>query len=205
MILTSSPGRVALLDFLGDDLTIVNAARVSYGKRITEMSERDDTLLANLIRDGHGTPLEHVVFQFRVTCPIFVARQWQRHRWGSYNEKSGRFKQAEPEFWITAHHAAKQLEGQLQRHYTDAWELYVAQIEAGVPREEARAILPQALITEFYWTVNARAAFNFIRLRNAEDAQSEIQLLAHKVLLHMNTVIPKTVEVFSKMSSHHAL
>ena len=192
-------GFVRLVDSMGDDKSVVRAARVSYGKE-SKGEEADRKLIQYLMEHNHGTPFEHIVFTFHVRCPIFVARQWFRHRIGSFNEISGRYTELETVFFVptlfrqnkTSNHQAS-VEGDFTedeiQSMMNEWKYtmevlestYHSLLEKGLAREQARAILPLGTYTEFYWTVNLRSLFNFISLRTAEDAQAEMQEYANAV------------------------
>jgi thymidylate synthase (FAD) len=192
-------GFVRLVDSMGDDKSVVRAARVSYGKE-SKGEEADRKLIQYLMEHNHGTPFEHIVFTFHVRCPIFVARQWFRHRIGSFNEISGRYTELDTGFFVPTalrenqndNHQAS-IEGDfsdeeiesMMREWNYALEIvedtYNSLLEKGLAREQARAILPVGTYTEFYWTVNLRSLFNFITLRTAEDAQAEMRQYANVV------------------------
>jgi thymidylate synthase (FAD) len=95
-------GFVRLDDSMADDLSVVNGARVSFARHKTEMDDSDSGLIRFLMRERHGTPFEHNAFRFHVRCPIFVAREWFRHRWGSFNEFSMRYARASDDFYVPA-------------------------------------------------------------------------------------------------------
>ncbi len=192
-------GFVRLVDTMGDDMAVVRAARVSYGNE-SKGEKADEKLIHYLMKHNHGTPFEHIVFTFHIKCPIFVARQWFRHRIGSFNEISGRYTELATEFFVpttlrenkTANHQAS-IEGNFTDDETQSmlseWNYaleiaestYESLLERGVAREQARAILPIGTYTEFYWTVNLRSLFNFIRLRTADDSQTEMREYAEKI------------------------
>lgn len=159
---------------LGNDLTVVNAARVSYGKRSVEMTDKDARLIRYMMKNRHGTPFEHIVFQFTIRAPLFVVHQWQRHRIGSYNEESGRYIELRPDFYIKADEFASRRREAADRAFRE----YKEMIEADVAKEDARTVLPSSLYKEFWWTVNARSLMNFISLRNDSHAQWEIRQYA---------------------------
>lgn len=193
-------GMVKLEDFSGGDLTVVNAARVSFGARSQEIGDREEKLIRFLMRERHASPFEHSTFQFYVKCPIFVAREWFRHRWSSFNEFSMRYAiPGELQFWLPIEedwrtqvgkpgaYSFEPLDDELlikhnrfimQMVYSRAEKAYNELIEKGVAKEIARAVLPVGTYTEFYWTVNARSLINFISLRNDSAAQREIQHFA---------------------------
>lgn len=164
---------VELLDSMGTDLTVVNAARVSYAKESKEFSGRDEKLIAFLMREGHGSPFEHCVFSFRVKAPMFVARQWMRHRISSFSEQSGRWTEFEPEFYYPDPESGWYYE--VKEHSNRCFEKYQELLSDGWTKENARMVLPQNLLTTFWWTVNARSLMNFLMLRSASDAQHQIQ------------------------------
>lgn len=188
-------GHLTLRAVTGDDWTIVDAARVSIGAG--RKGEVQDTKLINyLMTHHHESPLEMADIGLIVKCPIFIARQWMRHRMASYNEISGRYIELKEEVYIpTAFRSQstsnKQSSGALMynqalldayQYATDtAIETYRALVHSGVAREIARAVLPVATYTEFWCKMNLRSAFNFIKLRNAPDAQHEIQVYAQHV------------------------
>ncbi len=194
-------GFVRLDDAMASDLSVVNAARVSFARRREEMDDADRGLVGFLMRDRHGTPFEHNAFRFHVRCPIFVAREWFRHRWSSFNEFSMRYAKATDEFYVpeaadirtqvgkpgaysfepVAPELAAHAREELRKVYEQAHATYVQLVEAGVARELARCALPVGAYTEFYWTVNARSLMNFLSLRNAETAQREIHRYAEAI------------------------
>jgi thymidylate synthase (FAD) len=188
-------GFVRLDDCMADDLSVVNAARVSFAQRSDEMDERAQGLIRFLMRERHGTPFEHNSFRFHVKCPIFVAREWMRHRTGSFNEWSGRYSQLEQEFYVpepedvrtqvgkpgaytfeeVGPDLAEETREAQQSVFEHAYRTYEDLLEKGVAKEIARNVLPVAIYTQFFWTVNARSLMNFVSLRNAETAQREIR------------------------------
>lgn len=184
-----------MLSCMGDDLTIANAARVSMARESGELTERDKRLVGMLMRERHGSPFEHVVMSFRIRAPIFVVRQWQRHRIASYNEQSGRWTEFEYQFWIPSEHMT-----QLHWEYADAssesFARYQRLLAAGEPKERARSVLTQALYTTFIFTVNARALMNFISLRNSSEAQEQIRLYGEVLEDFMAEVLPVTHAAF---------
>ena len=209
-------GFVRLDACMADDLSVVNAARVSFAQRSEEMSERDEGLIRFLMRERHGTPFEHNAFRYHVKLPIFVMREWARHRIGSFNEWSARYAQLEPEFYVPepedvrtqvgkpgaysfdplpADVAEEAREAQ-RRIYEQAYATYTQLLDRGVAKEVARNVLPVAIYTQFYWTVNARSLMNFVALRNAETAQREIRRYAAAVEQLFALVMPVTHAAF---------
>jgi len=209
-------GFVRLDDCMATDLSVVNSARVSFGRRKTEMSEADEGLIRFLMRDRHGTPFEHNAFRFHIRTPIFVAREWFRHRVGSFNEFSMRYAKATDDFYVpeaedvrtqvgkpgaysfepVAPELAEQTREELQAVYEQAFATYERLVEAGVARELARAVMPVGAYTEFYWTVNARALMNFVALRAHETAQREIRHYAEAVESFFAEAMPVTHAAF---------
>jgi thymidylate synthase (FAD) len=209
-------GFVRLDASMADDLSVVNAARVSFARHKEAMDESDEGLVRFLMRDRHGTPFEHNAFRFHIRCPIFVAREWFRHRIGSFNEFSMRYAKATDDFYVpeaddvrsqvgkpgaysfepVAEQLAQQTREELQAVYDTAYAAYERLTEAGVARELARSVMPVGAYTEFYWTVNARALMNFISLRNAETAQREIRRYAEACEGFLAASMPVTHAAF---------
>ncbi len=206
-------GFLRLVDFMGGDQAVVQAARVSVGGG-SKGPERDKALIDYLLRHRHETPFEHSVFKFHVRCPIFVARQWFRHRIASYNEISGRYTQLKYEFYLPDKlrtqvsrdyryqelpaDVAEPLLERIEAHYSSSYQLYQDLMEAGVARELARIVLPLAVYTEFYWTVNARSLMNFLSLRAEAHAQKEIRAYAEVLMGIFREKMPWTYEAFMK-------
>jgi thymidylate synthase (FAD) len=209
-------GFVRLDDCMADDLSVVNSARVSFAQQSTEMTDREEGLIRFLIRERHGSPTEHNAFRFHIKCPIFVCREWQRHRIGSFNEWSARYSQLEAEFYVPAPEDVRTQVGKpgaytfepvderLAEHtreaqiaqYRAAYAAYLDLLERGVAKEIARNVLPVAIYTQFFWTVNARSLMNFISLRNAETAQREIRRYAEAVERFFADKMPVTHAAF---------
>ncbi len=205
------------VSIMGDDLTVVKAARVSTGGGI-KGPEKDKKLIDYLMRNRHETPFEHVVFTFHIKCPIFVARQWFRHRIASYNEKSGRYSEMKYEFYLpekmrVPHPKDKQMsvpndgsvdeekaKEMIRKVYEHAYSTYKELLEMGLARELARIVLPMALYTEFYWTVNMRSLMNFLSLRADSHAQWEIQQYAIAIAKVFKECCPWSYEAFLKYS-----
>jgi thymidylate synthase (FAD) len=209
-------GFVRLDGALADDLSVVNAARVSFARRREAMDESDEGLIRFLMRERHGTPFEHNSFRFHIRCPLFVAREWFRHRVGSFNEFSMRYARATDDFYVPEPEdvrtqvgkpgaysfepvddaLAELTRGELQNVYDHAYATYERLVEAGVARELARCVMPVGAYTEFYWTVNARALMNFVSLRAAEAAQREIRRYADAVERFLAEHMPVTHAAF---------
>ena len=209
-------GFVRLDDAMADDLSVANAARVSFARRKTELDDSDEGLIRFLMRDRHGTPFEHNAFRFHIRCPIFVAREWFRHRIGSFNEFSLRYAMATDDFYVPEtedvrsqvgkpgaysfepvdDELAEETRDAMREVYEQAFATYERLVERGVAREVARAVLPVGAYTEFFWTVNARALMNFVSLRNAETAQREIRRYAEAVESFLAARMPITHAAF---------
>ena len=201
---------------MADDLSVVNGARVSFAKHKTEMDDSDAGLIRFLMRERHGTPFEHNSFRFHIRTPIFVAREWFRHRIGSFNEFSMRYAKATDEFYVpepedvrsqvgkpgaysfetVSAEVAETTREELRTVYEAAYATYERLVDLGVARELARAVLPVGAYTEFYWTVNARALMNFLSLRNSETAQREIRLFAEACERFLAERMPVTYAAF---------
>jgi len=209
-------GFVRLDGAMADDLSVVNGARVSFARRKEEMDESDEALIRFLMRDRHGSPFEHNAFRFHVRCPIFVAREWFRHRIGSFNEFSLRYARATEDFYVpdaadvrtqvgkpgaytfepVDDELAERTRDELRTLYEQAYATYERLVEAGVARELARSALPVGAYTQFYWTVNARSLMNFVSLRNSEFAQLEIRRYAESVEVFFADRMPVTHAAF---------
>jgi thymidylate synthase (FAD) len=209
-------GFVRLDDAMASDLSVVNGARVSFARRKEEMEEADAGLIRFLMRERHASPFEHSVFRFHVRSPIFIAREWFRHRWGSFNEFSMRYAKATDEFYVpepedvrsqvgkpgaysfepVSDELAERTREELRAVYETAYETYERLVEAGVARELARSVIPVGAYTEFFWTVNARALMNFVSLRAADAAQREIRMYAEAVESFFEQKMPVTHAAF---------
>jgi len=209
-------GFLALDGAFADDLAVVNAARVSFARHKDAMDASDQGLIRFLLRERHGTPFEHNSFRFHIRCPIFVAREWFRHRIGSFNEFSMRYAKATDDFYVPAPEDVRSQVGKpgaytfetvapelaestretFESIYQVAYAAYEELVEAGIAREIARCVLPVGAYTEFFWTVNARELMNFVSLRAAETAQREIRRYAEAVEWFLAERMPVTYEAF---------
>ena len=209
-------GFVRLDAAMADDLSVVTAARVPRSRHKDAMDASDEGLIRFLMRDRHGTPFEHNSFRFHIRCPIFVAREWFRHRIGSFNEFSMRYAKATDDFYVPAPEDVRSQVGKpgaytfetvdpelaestretLESVYRTAYAAYEELVEAGIAREIARCVLPVGAYTEFFWTVNARALMNFVSLRAADTAQREIRRYAEAVESFLAEKMPVTHEAF---------
>ena len=209
-------GFVRLDAVMADDLSVVNAARVSFGARVDTMDDRNAGLVRFLMRERHGTPFEHNFFRFHIKAPLFVTREWQRHRVGSFNERSGRYSELPDEFYVPAagdvrtqvgkpgaytfeplaENEAEQVRTSIETSYAESYRRYQELLAGGVAKEVARSVLPVGLYTEFYWSVNARSLMNFLSLRNSATAQLEIRVYAEAAEQHFAHAMPVTHAAF---------
>ena len=203
-------GFVSLIDHMGSDLSVVNAARVSFGKKKEAFEEGDAKLMVYLAEHEHTSPFRHTALTLHVKAPIFVFRQWMKHRIGSeFNEISGRYVEfPEDEFFVPeafrrqAKVNKQGSEGAIdpaqqaraRSSYLESCRGAVAHykelLALGVCREQARCVLPLALYSEVYWTVSLQAVAHFIRLRSDSHAQWEIQQYAAAVRSVVEPVYP---------------
>lgn len=208
-------GFIRLVDFMGSDNRAVSSARVSFGGT-SKGEERDKGLIKYLLEHRHHTPFEHCYFQFHVCCPIYVARQWMRHRWGSFNEISARYTQVQDEFYIPQEFRGQDIKNRqgsvaadfdneaLRKIYEDSvassFAAYNKLIQAGVAREMARGVLPVCQYTQFYWSINARSLLNFLQLRQDGHAQYEIRVYADAIAEIFKEKMPWTWEAFEALN-----
>ena len=203
---------VRLVDFMGSDAAIVQAARVSYGAGTKSVSN-DRALIRYLMRHKHTTPFEMVEFKFHIKAPIYVARQWLRHRTASVNEMSARYSIVDTGFFLPEElrkQATSRGQGgeepygpgsdallRKQKASCDlAFHTYDELIKKGVSRELARAHLPQNTFTEFYWKIDLHNLLHFLQLRIDDHAQKEIRDLAKQVYDLIKPIVPVTCEAF---------
>ena len=218
-------GFIEVVDSLGNDLTVVNSARVSFGKRKEKWDKSDERLVRYLAKHKHYSPFRHLQVQFHIKAPEFVMRQWYKHVVGiettsnssikdhAWNEISGRYVPVEdyytPSVFRKQSEDNKQAsEGEIEsqdladfiwsstlKSTTSAYETL---LKLGVAKEQARAMLPLSQYTEVYWTASFQAVMNFIELRNEKTSQIEIQEYAKVMLEQMKEVFPKTTELWSE-------
>ncbi len=209
--LGDSYSSLELIRISGTDLDVVNAARVSYGKSSKHLSERDHTLISYLMEHGHTSPFEHNQLSFRVKAPLYVARQWMRHRMNSYNEISYRYVKAPLEFYIPAYWRLqdtknKQSSGgvyhdqvlvEAYKHVLKtAVDAYEQLLKQGVSREQARGVLPLCTYTTFIYTCNLHSLMHFLKLRLHKAAQYEIQVYAQGMLELAQPYFPVSLKAF---------
>ncbi len=198
---------VELIDSMGDDLTVVNAARVSMQKHHDKFEDNDESLINYLATNGHWSPFSHCILQFRVKAPIFVARQLFKHQVGlTVNEVSRRYVDSEPEFYIPElreraedvkqgssvleiKHKHEML-AYLKTSVNIAVNTYINLLQENVAPEVARAVLPQCMMTEWYWTGSLYAFSRVCNLRLEAHAQKESGIVAHKINLVLKEKFP---------------
>lgn len=206
-------------DFFDEQITtlekrVVEAARVSYlGDEVDNKdrnSQKDIKLLKYLWVNNHGSPFEMVDFLFRIKTPIFVARQWFRHRIGSFNETSFRYTQAKDEWYLpttfrkqattskqaSTDDVAMVVPDNIVKALESLHSAYLDLLVQGVAKEQARIILPQAMYTTFIWKVNLRSLMNFIEQRTSEHAQWEIRQYANEIGLLIKEMMPNFYKIY---------
>jgi len=192
--------KVNYVDHMGNDLSVVNSARVSFGKTKKGIDDSDRKLINYLAKHKHLTPFEHCTLSVKVTCPLYIRSQIHRHRTFSYNEISRRYTSENLEFYIPEnfrkqHDKSKQcsdgdfdlrenkrIKKEVERCQNNALDVYNTLIGLGVARELARGVLPQSLMTEFWMTGNLRNWIHFLGLRIDSHAQKEVQDVAQPIL-----------------------
>lgn len=205
----------------GGDLEIVRNARVSYNAdwRTGDDEGKDTRLIHRMLEGRHSSPFEAMVFTFEVKAPIFVLRQWHRHRTWSYNEVSARYAELPEEFYVPEatqvtgqathdkqmrtteeHERSEDWRGMMKAHNKTSFTLYKSMLVDGVPRELARTILPLATYSRMFATVDLHNLFHFLRLRLDEHAQYEIRVYAQALLELVRSICPVAVAAFKGTS-----
>lgn len=214
---------VKLINSMGSDEQIANVARVSTGTSSVD-SKKNYGLLNMLMRDRHATPFESTVIQFYIESPVFLNREFFRHRLASYNETSSRYREMEPTFYLPpvgrplrqvgkpgaytfeegTYLQAKKVEGAHKRAATESWAAYTGLLDSGVAREVARNVLPLTLYSSFYVTMNLRSLFNFFSLRRVTEDTSvpsfplyEISQVSAQMEALTSTVVPVSMGLFN--------
>lgn len=214
MIKVLDHGHVRLVDWMGDDLSIVRAARVSYNAE-PRNDGSDEKLVRYLLKNGHTSPFEHVTFTFDVKAPIFVFRQWHRHRTWSFNEVSARYTELPEEFYIpepekvglqgTGNKQVRVLDENQQagaiislmrQHHEEAFIVYRSLLAAGAAREIARCVLPLATYSHMFATIDLHNLFHFLRLRLHPHAQYEIRVYAEAMRDLIEPHVPVALRAF---------
>ena len=205
-------GNIKLIRHMGDELAIVNAARMSFDKHKDELDDKDIALLRSLVRNHHTSPLEHVVFTFEVHCPLFVRAQWFRHRTWSFSEVSRRYTSEGMDFFLPSEDEIRMQSADAREASVDglspvrneavekmaeatrkAFEVYQELLDMGVSREQARMVLPQNLNTTFLATVDLNNLIKFLQLRSGKHAQSEIRVYAECIKELITPIVPHIV------------
>ena len=211
-------GFVRLVDYLGGDDRVVQSARVSYGQG-TKSYREDAGLIDYLLRNSHTSPFEQVVLTFHVKLPIFVARQWIRHRTARLNEISGRYSVIKDDFYVPAPEdialqssdnkqgrsadaldpeLAEKVRASLAEGQKTAYADYSSLVDEGIARELARINLPLSVYTEWYWQIDLHNLFHFLQLRLDAHAQKEIRLYAKVLFEIAKNVAPRCCESFER-------
>jgi thymidylate synthase (FAD) len=211
-------GFIRLVDYMGSDERVVQAARVSYGEG-TKSYREDAALIDYLLRHRHTSPFEQVILTFHVKLPIFVARQWIRHRTARLNEISGRYSVMKDDFYLPAPEdlalqsgdnkqgrstealeagKAEAVRAALEKGQKEAYAAYSSLIDEGIARELARINLPLSLYTEWYWQIDLHNLFHFLSLRMDSHAQKEIRLYAETLFEITRKVAPRCCESFER-------
>ena len=204
---------VNYIDHMGSDLSVVNAARVSFGKKSEWMPRihygedlvlkpKDAKLIKYLAKHQHKSPFNHTFVTFHVKAPIFVARQLQKHEYMPWNEVSRRYVDEEPEFYkpdVWRGRSADKKQGSegevksnfgIEYYHEKAWQAYDQLLNEGVSPEQARMVLPQSMMTEWYWSGTLFSFSKMCGLRLKEDTQAETQIVASKIALTMAKIYP---------------
>lgn len=225
--ISDSKGYVKLIDSMGDLLTPVNAARVSFGVKKETLDNKDLKLINYLIKHKHTSPFEHNIVSFEFQVPLFVARQHMRHRTWSFNEISRRYTKKDisfyqPNAFRTQHDTNRQASNNdllnpvlsvvqgattnwetkasaaLKRHVQDSLKLYHNMLDSNICKEQARMVLPQNLYTTYIGTCNLSNLIKFIKLRDHEGAQEEIRQVAIACREIVQQLWPEIIEALYK-------
>jgi thymidylate synthase (FAD) len=216
---------VELINSMASDAAVAMAARVSTGGTFSEDASKDAGLINYLMRDRHGSPFEHNAFTFFVEAPIFVFREFMRHRIASYNEESGRYKELSPVFYVPGddrklvqvgkpgaytfedgdYNQVKNTQALTRLSSERSYELYKKMLDDGIAREVARVVLPVNIYSSMYVTMNARALMNFLSLRTSREGthfpsfpQREIEMCAEKMEDFFAEKMPITYKTFNE-------
>ena len=219
MKINVSDGFVELIDHMGDDLAIVNAARVSYAGESKDWSDRDERLLRYLWEHNHSSPFRHGSVKFRIKAPIFVLRQWMKHQVGcAWNEQSARYTEIKESFFYpycfrlqdtkNKQSSIGQLDDEKEdqaltlfvESYQVAYKNYLHLLDMGVCREQARIVLPVGTYSECIWSASTQAVMHFLKLRLDSHSQFEMQEFAKAVYDITKPLFPKTMELINAMS-----
>lgn len=212
---------IELVDYMGDDLAIANAARVSFGKWKEEFDEKDARLIDYLARHEHSSPFRHNAIQLRCKAPVFLARQLGKHQAGlTWNEVSRRYVDVGIEFFVPNSWRSRPADGIKQgsggAHYqSDVWadeyeaivmnceKLYANMLQDGVAPEMARMVLPQSMMVEWIWTGNLLSLFHVYRLRSGEGAQEEAKVFAELLKQAVEPIFPHSWKALEENAKAH--
>lgn len=212
---------VTYVDHMGSDLSVVNAARVSFGKKsdwlprvhngeAKVLSAKDCRLIAYLARHNHKSPFNHAFATFHVKAPVFVARQLQKHEYMPWNEISRRYVDVEPEFYTPPFWRGRSAdkkqgsEGQvksnfgIEYYHEKAWQAYDQLLNEGVAPEQARMVLPQSMMTEWYWSGTVFSFAKMCSLRCKDDTQAETRVVADAIDEEMERLYPMSWEALRR-------
>ena len=193
---------IQIVDKMGSDLTVVNSARVSFNKHKQEFGDNDEKLIAYLAKHNHWSPFSHCSLQFRIKAPIFVARQLVKHQVGlAWNGVSRRYVDDKPEFYIpflwrerAENKKQGSAESEVEYDITDfvksAKSLYSDMLESNIAPEMARMVLPQNMMTEWYWSGSLYAFTRVCNLRNKDDSQEETRMITQPMAKHLKDHFP---------------
>ena len=207
--------KVTLIDSMGTDLTVVNAARVSFGKKKKKFTEGDTRLIDYLARHNHWTPFGHCSLQFHIDAPVFVARQLVKHQVGLvWNEVSRRYVDTDPEFHIPDSWRARvkdkkqgsDADSSIENIFTSEYphlmehckNLYTRMLDSDICPEQARMVLPQSMMTEWYWSGTLMAFARVCNLRCKPDTQEETRVVANQIDLLSKDLFPVSWEALRK-------
>ena len=214
--------KATMMDYMGSDITVVNAARVSFGKKSnnTYTTDKDEKLISYLAEHKHMSPFGHCFASFHVKAPVFVARQLVKHKFLRWNEISRRYVDEEPEFYepVTYRRKAedkKQGSGDIMVPSSStmrseakatlwAKRVYAEMLQDGVCPEQARMVLPQSMMTEWYWSGSLDAFADMCNLRCASDTQAETRIVATQISDKMRKLFPVSWEALAKVNGHQA-
>lgn len=207
-------GTVELETHNASDLSVVNAARVSFAKHSQWYSDNDQRVLRFLMKDKHGTPFEHNYFRWHVRAPMIVFWEWVRHRMASYNVESARYVELRPHFYFPdearvqrgrpgdywfesgTKEQTRWLQQELAEWSKKGFDNYLEAIKRGIAKEQARLFVPTNLYVEFYFSCNARSLMNFLSLRNDSHAMFEIAEYARALEFLWGRIMPDTQKAF---------
>lgn len=204
-------GFVELIDYMGSDLSVVNAARVSFNNDNPEqanLSDKDKNLISYLASHQHSSPFEHITATFRIKVPLFIRSQIMRHRTFSYNEQSRRYTSEHVEIWYPDEWRGQSnldlqcssgvitdstIDEMYQNALAVSFRVYLSMLERGIAREQARAVLPQGCYTTFYMTGNLHNWVHFLKLRLDGHAQPEVRVVAKAIRDKLSELFPVSI------------